>query len=69
MPVEGRVEWKYKLTGWDGWMASLTQWAWVWVNSGIGDRQGGMACCSPSWGDKESDTTEWLNWDWDWEAL
>ena len=20
--------------GWDGWMASLTQWTWVWVNSG-----------------------------------
>ena len=20
--------------GWDGWMASLTQWSWVWVNSG-----------------------------------
>ena len=20
--------------GWDGWMASLTQWAWVWVGSG-----------------------------------
>ena len=20
--------------GWDGWMASLTWWAWVWVNSG-----------------------------------
>ena len=20
--------------GWDGWMASPTQWAWVWVNSG-----------------------------------
>ena len=20
--------------GWDGWMASLTRWAWVWVNSG-----------------------------------
>ena len=19
--------------GWDGWMASLTQWTWVWVNS------------------------------------
>ena len=19
--------------GWDGWMASLTQWAWVWINS------------------------------------
>ena len=28
---------------------------------GIGDRQGGLACCD-SWGCKESDTTEWLNW-------
>ena len=22
--------------GWDGWMALLTQWTWVWVNSGSG---------------------------------
>ena len=22
------------MTGWDGWMASLTQWIWVWVDSG-----------------------------------
>ena len=28
---------------------------------GVGDRQGGLACCD-SWGRKESDTTEWLNW-------
>ena len=28
---------------------------------GVGDVQGGLACCSP-WGCKESDTTEWLNW-------
>ena len=21
-------------SGWDGWMASLTQWTWVWVSSG-----------------------------------
>ena len=21
------------VTGWDGWMASLTQWTWVWANS------------------------------------
>ena len=27
---------------------------------GVGDGQGGLACCS-SWGRKESDTTEWLN--------
>ena len=23
-------------SGWDGWMASLTQWTWVWVNSASG---------------------------------
>ena len=28
---------------------------------GVGDGQGGLACCSPR-GHKESDTTEWLNW-------
>ena len=27
---------------------------------GVGDGQGGLACCSP-WGCKESDTTERLN--------
>ena len=47
--------------GWDGWMASLTQWMWVWVNSGVGDGQGGLVCCD-SWGCKESDMTEQLNW-------
>ena len=37
--------------GWDGWMASPTQWTWVW--------QGSLVCCSPR-GCKESD---WLsNW-------
>ena len=29
--------------------------------SGVGDGQGGLACCS-SWGRKELDTTERLNW-------
>ena len=28
---------------------------------GVGDGQGGQACCN-SWGHKESDTTERLNW-------
>ena len=28
---------------------------------GVGDGQGGLACCD-SWGRKESDTTEKLNW-------
>ena len=30
------------------------------VDMGVGDGQGGLACCSP-WGHKESDMTEWLN--------
>ena len=46
--------------GWDGWMASLTQWTRVWVSSGSGDGQGSLACCS-RWGCKESDTAERLN--------
>ena len=28
---------------------------------GVGDGQGGLACCSP-WGCKKSDMTEQLNW-------
>ena len=44
------------------WLDGITtRWMWVWVNSGIGDGQGGLACCD-SWGRKESDTTERLNW-------
>ena len=49
---------------WGGWMASWTrQTWWAWVNPGVGDGQGGLACCSP-WGHKESDLTERteLNW-------
>ena len=23
--------------GWDGWMASQTQWTWVWASSGVGE--------------------------------
>ena len=47
--------------GWDGWMASLTRWTWVCVNSRVGDGQGGLGCCD-SWGRKESDRTEQLIW-------
>ena len=47
--------------GWDGWMASLTQWTWVWINTGVGDRHGDLVCCCPS-GCKQSDTTERLKW-------
>ena len=48
-------------TVWDGWMASLTQWTWVWVNNRVGDGQGGLACCSPQ-DRQESDMTKRPNW-------
>ena len=44
--------------GWDGWMASSMQWAWIWANSRRWWLQ--ETCCSP-WSCKELDTTEWLN--------
>ena len=46
--------------GWDGWMASLTQWVCVWANSRNGDGQGSLAYCSPR-GHKELDMTQRVN--------
>ena len=47
--------------GWDGWMASLTRWTWVCASSKIW-WQTGMPGLLASWGLKESDKTEQLNW-------
>ena len=43
-----------------GWHHRLEghEFEWTW---GVGDGPGGLVCCD-SWGRKESDTTEWLNW-------
>ena len=46
--------------GWDGWMASLTQWTWVWASSGMMVKDREAWSCSP-WGHKESHVAEWLN--------
>ena len=46
-----------EMTGWHHWLYAH-EFGWT---LGIGDGQGGLACCN-SWGCKESDTTEWLNW-------
>ena len=43
-----------------GWHHRLNGREFEWT-LGVGDGQGGLACCD-SWGQKESDTTEWLNW-------
>ena len=43
-----------------GWHHRLNGCGFGWIPE-VGDGQGGLACCS-SWGHKESDMTEWLNW-------
>ena len=47
--------------GWDGWVASPTQWAWVWVNSGCWWWTGRPGVLQ-AMGSKELDMTEQLNW-------
>ena len=47
--------------GWDGWMASLTQCTWVWVNSG-GRWWTGRPGLLWFMGLQRSDMTEWMNW-------
>ena len=48
--------------GSDCWMASPTQFAWVWVNSWIGGGQRAVTCCSP-WGCRVGhDWATELNW-------
>ena len=43
-----------------GWHHRLDGREFEWT-PGVGDRQGGLACCN-SWGHKELDMNEWLNW-------
>ena len=43
-----------------GWHHQVIAHEFGWT-PGVGDGQGGLACCD-SWGRKESDTTERLNW-------
>ena len=46
-----------EMAGWHHWLYGH-EFEWT---PGDGDGQGGLACCG-SWGHKESDTTERLNW-------
>ena len=63
-PDAGRDWWQEEkgttedeMAGWHHWLDGR-EFEWT---LGVGDGQGGLACCD-SWGHKESDTTEQLNW-------
>ena len=57
--IEGRRKRGRQRMRWlDGITDSMDEFGWT---PGIGDGQGGLACCS-SWGHKELDTTKQLNW-------
>ena len=46
-----------EMVGWDHWLSGReSEWT-----PGVGDGQAGLVCCR-TWGGKESDTTERLNW-------
>ena len=46
-----------EMVGWHHWLNGHE----FWWTPGVGDGQGGLVCCG-SWGCKESDMTERLNW-------
>jgi len=46
-----------EMAGWHHWL-DAHEFGWT---PGVGDGQGGLVYCD-SWGRKESDTTQWLNW-------
>ena len=46
-----------EMAGWHHWL-DAHEFGWT---PGVGDGQGGLACCD-SWGHKELNMTEWLNW-------
>ena len=66
--LDARKDWRQEEKGTTenkvvGWHHRLNGHEFEWT-PGVGDGQGGLACCCP-WGRKELDTTEqvnWLNW-------
>ena len=54
---EGKRTAEDEMAGWHHWLDGR---GFGWT-PGVGNGQGGLACCD-SWGHKQSDTTERLNW-------
>ena len=55
---EEKVTTEDEMAGWHHWLCVWRESKWT---PGVGDGQGGLVCCD-SWGRKESERTEQLNW-------
>ena len=66
--IEGKRKGGHR--GWDGWMASLFQWTWVWANSGRHwKRERSLVRCS-SWGRQEQQQQGAVErWKWELTAI
>ena len=50
--------------GWDGWMASLTWWTWVWVNSGRWWWTGRPGMLRFMVSQSRTKLSDWTDWAW-----
>ena len=50
--------------GWDGWMASPTQWAWVWASSGSWWRTGKPGILQPMGSQSRTRLRDWIELNW-----
>ena len=52
-------DWRWEEKGWDGWMASLIQWTWVWVGCGSWWWTG---MWQPMGLQRQTPLSDWTNW-------
>ena len=48
--------------GWDGWMASLTQWTWVWASSGSWWWKGRPGVLRSRGSQSQTRLSDWTDW-------
>ena len=58
----GKIEGEGGDRGWDGWMASLTQWTWVWVSSGSWQWTGKPGMLHSMGSQRVGQLSDWTDW-------
>ena len=55
--------------GWDGWMASPTQWTWLWVNSRCWQLTGKPGVLQPMGLRSQTRLSNWTELNWLWQSV